>query len=175
MSATLEQDYIGLSATRSAERSPDKISTASSTSSNLCSEDERSSVLNFKETELRLGLPGSESPERKAGSNGVALLFGKSCVSGAKRGFSDAIDGSGKWDLSINGGSEVGFGKDDILFAPLGGKGGEGVKNFNTLQSCLPGSALKEVAGGPVAVKPIEEKKNSSSSAKDHGNAPASK
>lgn len=46
--------------------------------------------LNFKATELRLGLPGSESPERE-----VAL------VAGAKRGFSDAIKGgSWKWALA---------------------------------------------------------------------------
>ncbi|CAI9114162.1 OLC1v1014824C4 [Oldenlandia corymbosa var. corymbosa] len=177
MSATIEQDYIGLSA---AERSPDKISTASSTSSNLCPEDEKSSALNLKETELRLGLPGSESPERKdvvgppSYGSGVALLFGKTCVSGAKRGFSDAIDGSGKWNLSINGG---GSGKDVILFAPLGGEsGGDGVKNFNTLQSCLPGTSLKEVSSGPDPVKPIEDKKIVSSSVKEHGiGAPASK
>ncbi|XP_076950733.1 auxin-responsive protein IAA27-like [Bidens hawaiensis] len=52
--------------------------------------------LNFKATELRLGLPGSESPERE-----VVL------VAGAKRGFSDAIKGgSWKWVLA---GDDVGL------------------------------------------------------------------
>ncbi|XP_076884996.1 auxin-responsive protein IAA27-like [Bidens hawaiensis] len=53
--------------------------------------------LNFKATELRLGLPGSESPERE-----VIL------VAGAKRGFSDAIKGgSWKWVLAGDGGLNV--------------------------------------------------------------------
>ncbi|KAI7736868.1 hypothetical protein M8C21_014409 [Ambrosia artemisiifolia] len=52
--------------------------------------------LNMKATELRLGLPGSESPERTI--NAV-----KNLVSGAKRGFSDT------WGLSNNDGYEDGF------------------------------------------------------------------
>ncbi|KAE9448692.1 hypothetical protein C3L33_19431, partial [Rhododendron williamsianum] len=43
--------------------------------------------LNLKATELRLGLPGSESPEREFG------LCVKGLFSGAKRGFSDTLDG----------------------------------------------------------------------------------
>lgn len=168
MSPILEQDYIGLSEPSSVERSSDKISSSSSSSSNICPEDRKDNVLNLKDTELRLGLPGSQSPERKAGP-GVSL-FGKdledktnglkSSVSGAKRGFSDAIHGSGKWDLRINGGSDVGFG------------GGGATKNISTLQSCLPGHAGKEV-GAPLVAKPVEEK--NTSSAKEHGSAPASK
>jgi len=52
--------------------------------------------LNLKATELRLGLPGSESPERDndllEGKNAYSLCMLKGLVSGAKRGFSDAID-----------------------------------------------------------------------------------
>ncbi|XP_076914682.1 auxin-responsive protein IAA27-like [Bidens hawaiensis] len=54
--------------------------------------------LNLKATELRLGLPGSESPERNINNNiGIKIL-----VSGAKRGFSDTINNnnnisSGTW------------------------------------------------------------------------------
>ncbi|KAJ6835716.1 auxin-responsive protein IAA17-like [Iris pallida] len=59
MTPPLEQDYIGLS---------DR---------------------NMRETELRLGLPGSASPDRKA-PVGLTLAVGPS--SGAKRGFADAID-----------------------------------------------------------------------------------
>ncbi|OIT34174.1 PREDICTED: auxin-responsive protein IAA27-like [Nicotiana attenuata] len=95
MSIPTEHDYIGLS------------SSSSSSSSTDCEELEKSNVLKLKETELRLGLPGSWSPERKA-ENGVSL-FGKDLedkntivaplkifVSGAKRGFSDTIDSSRK-------------------------------------------------------------------------------
>lgn len=53
-------------------------------------------VLNFKATELRLGLPGSESPERV----GFMSLKSSCPVSGAKRVFSDAINGSTKWVFS---------------------------------------------------------------------------
>nr|QCQ83142.1 putative auxin-responsive protein IAA27 [Ambrosia artemisiifolia] len=57
--------------------------------------------LNYKATELRLGLPGSQSPEREA-----AVV--KIPVAGAKRGFLDTINGgSGKWVFAKNGGSEV--------------------------------------------------------------------
>ncbi|XP_028756085.1 auxin-responsive protein IAA27-like [Neltuma alba] len=84
----LEHDYIGLSENRSMDIS------------------EKSSRLNLKETELRLGLPGCESPERK--STNVISLFGKdlqnttaskNIVAGSKRGFCDAIkEGSSrKW------------------------------------------------------------------------------
>ncbi|KAJ4839891.1 hypothetical protein Tsubulata_003199 [Turnera subulata] len=77
--------------------------------------------LNLKATELRLGLPGSESPER--GNNQSPdppphhqLSIGlnnnnKSCFasSRAKRGFSVAIhDGSGNWVFSATAGSDSG-------------------------------------------------------------------
>ncbi|GMN37184.1 hypothetical protein TIFTF001_006607 [Ficus carica] len=119
-----EHDYIGLAESSSSsslmERSSDKISSpppppppSSSSSSALSAttEDEK-----IKETELRLGLPGSHSPDRKPGLGGVSL-FGKdldekhgtnnkTLESGLKRGFSDAIDG--KWVFShARNGSEV--------------------------------------------------------------------
>lgn len=98
------------------EKSCDKIS--SSVSSNLSSEDENTtSSLNFKETELRLGLPGCDSPENN-NKSGVSL-FGKdlqkknngySSASSTpsnknlKRGFPDAISSSSsssrKWIFS---------------------------------------------------------------------------
>ncbi|WOL14566.1 auxin-responsive protein IAA21-like [Canna indica] len=92
MTPPLEHDYIGLS------KSPDKLSAAG--------------ALNLKDTELRLGLPGSESPERVDGGGvGLTLGLSKSFVSGAKRGFSDAIDGTGEWGLPGVKGSEVETGK----------------------------------------------------------------
>nr|AFK49596.1 unknown [Medicago truncatula] len=95
---------------------------------------ERSIGLNLKATELRLGLPGSESPERE---NGGVL---KSLVSGAKRGFSDAITdgGSGKWVLSGNGGSEVGLCKDGNLFSPKA----KGVGECNNQQNPFSASVV---------------------------------
>nr|KYP61636.1 Auxin-responsive protein IAA27 [Cajanus cajan] len=87
--------------------------------------------LNLKATELRLGLPGCESPERER--EGVFK-------SGAKRGFSDAIDGN--W----NAGSEVALGKDAALFSL-------------TATDCTnkPTAVLKETL--PHSPKPLHDKK----------------
>ncbi|KAF3673222.1 Auxin-responsive protein IAA27 [Capsicum annuum] len=116
MSVPLEHDYIGLSETSLMEKSSDKISSSSSSSSS-------SSVLNLKETELRLGLPGSESvgvslfgkdlEDKNLGFNSLSNF-----TSRTKRGFSDAIDASGKWDLSINCRSEADGEKQNLLFSP---------------------------------------------------------
>ncbi|XXG56711.1 hypothetical protein AAC387_Pa03g4054 [Persea americana] len=141
MSPPQEHDYIGLSEVSSMEGS-DKISSASSTLS--AEDDVKSNALNLKETELRLGLPGSESPERKEKSGWVL----KSLVSGAKRGFSDAIDGSG------NNGKAVGG---------LESNGG---------QQLGPSPGVKDGGSTP---KPAQEKKAQVSAANEHGAAPASK
>ncbi|KAJ6700789.1 AUXIN-RESPONSIVE PROTEIN IAA17 [Salix koriyanagi] len=132
-----EHDYIGLSESPAMEIISDKLSPSSTSSSTLTAVEKHSSgssknnntSLNLKETELRLGLPGSQSPERKptVPAAGVSL-FGKdidtnnanayslnplkNLVSGAKRGFSDALDGStGKWVFSDSNGSEVDLSK----------------------------------------------------------------
>ncbi|KAL8458308.1 hypothetical protein ACS0TY_035979 [Phlomoides rotata] len=163
MSIPQEHDYIGLSEPLPVEKSSDKITTASS--SHISSEIQRHNGFNLRGTELRLGLPGSESPERK-GVCGISLFGkdlkdeinggfchspGKSLVSGAKRGFSDAINGAGRWGLSINGGSEGNLGKNAAS------------NSNNTSKPCLP---VKEI----TPVKPVEEKKNEPGTA-----APASK
>jgi len=108
--------------------------------------------LNLKATELRLGLPGRESPEREG-------VFKSAVVSGAKRGFSDAIHGgSGNW----NGGSEVGLGKDAVLFSARGTV--SAAKSLTlTATDCtnqptaLGASALKETV--PLSPKPLHENK----------------
>lgn len=187
MSIPLEHDYIGLSEAPSMERASDKIS--SSSSSTISSDSEKSSALNLKETELRLGLPGSESPERKPQPQLGVPLFGKDLedktngyslgplktfVSGAKRGFSDAIDGSGKWVFSVNGGSEVDLGKGAVLFSPRGGNGVKplaGLDNNNAQKSCMSGPAMKDVAV-PSSPKPVQEKKPPTN---EHASAPAAK
>ncbi|KAL6972781.1 hypothetical protein U1Q18_026954 [Sarracenia purpurea var. burkii] len=170
MSPPLEHDYIGLSEPSSMERSPDKIS--SSSSSTVTTENEKNNALNFKETELRLGLPGSESPERRnTGFSSLSPL--KNFVSGSKRGFSDAIDGSGKWVFSVNGGSEGELGKSVPLFSPRMGKNGSEINNPEQ-QPCLVGPCGKEVvpASSP---KSGQEKKNQVSPVNQHASAPAAK
>ncbi|GMY34318.1 auxin-responsive protein IAA27-like [Fagus crenata] len=189
MSIPLEHDYIGLTETSSMERSPDKLS--SSTSSTLSTEDiDKSSVLNLKETELRLGLPGSESPERKVSlfgkdledkHNGYSLTPLKNLVSGAKRGFSDAIDGSsGKWVFSMSNGSEVDLGKGAVLFSPRGGNGGKSLGvlegKSNTQQSCVSAApTLKEAGSVPQSPKPDQDKQPQLPAANEHASAPAAK
>lgn len=108
MSMPLEHDYIGLTESvpplESSEKSSDRRNNGG---------------LNLKATELRLGLPGSESPRRDDGledNNGYPL---KSSVSGAKRGFSVAIDrASAKWVLPSSAGSEADSSKPGGLFSP---------------------------------------------------------
>ncbi|PKU87376.1 auxin-responsive protein IAA21-like [Dendrobium catenatum] len=121
MAPPLEHDYIGLSEVS------DKLASGE--------------VENLRETELRLGLPGSLSPERK---EKVGLTLGlqlqKGFAAGAKRGFSDAIDGNGKWVFSGIGGSEGEMEKGGVLFSPRGG-GGVGGQTAG---------AGKEVAGKAV-------------------------
>lgn len=96
-----ERNYMGLSDCSSGDCSV--VSPAS---------DEGKRTLNLKATELRLGLPGSQSPERDPGprqssaqldekqlfplhpSNDVHYNHSlKTVVSGNKRGFSDAMNG----------------------------------------------------------------------------------
>ncbi|XP_059286944.1 auxin-responsive protein IAA27-like isoform X2 [Lycium ferocissimum] len=90
MSIPVAHDYIGLSETTS--------SSSSSSSPTDCEDLEKNNVMKLKETELRLGLPGSWSPERKAASG--LSLFGKDLedknTTPLKRGFSYNIDVSKK-------------------------------------------------------------------------------
>ncbi|XP_075510269.1 auxin-responsive protein IAA27-like [Primulina tabacum] len=179
MSTPQEHDYIGLSEPPPLEKTSDKLSTSCSSSKVSAENEGKRAVLNLKETELRLGLPGSKSPERKSvngvslfgtdlkdeGNNGFSQSHLKGFVSGAKRGFSDVIFGCEKWGLCVNGASEVDFGKNDVLFSPRGMNGGS--KNGNNLQSCL--SSVKEI-GSNIPVKPVEGKKN-----ENGATAPASK
>ncbi|XP_061374810.1 auxin-responsive protein IAA27-like isoform X2 [Gastrolobium bilobum] len=195
MSRPLEHDYIGLGPENpSMDGSSEKISSSSSAASTLSSENGKTSSLNFKETELRLGLPGCESPERKSGY-GVSL-FGKdlqnkhnvcsvasplkNLVAGSKRGFSDAIDGSsGKWVFSVNDGSEVDLGKGAPLFSPRGGNVGKpivGLENqTNTQQGNTTSPTIKEVSVVPQSAKPGQEKNNQVARTNEHASAPAAK
>lgn len=155
MSKQLEHDYIGLSEVSSME-----------SSEKLTSGSEGSTGLNLKATELRLGLPGSESPERNDSvggldKNGYPLGMLKNLVFGAKRGFADAIDGgSGKWVFSGSGGSETDLGKGGGLFSPRGGNGAGkllGGSESNNQHSGLGTSVKNDVV--PQSPKHVHEKK----------------
>ncbi|GAA0184750.1 hypothetical protein LIER_32038 [Lithospermum erythrorhizon] len=90
----------------------ENLTTENSRKSSMVSGDFEKSgtVMNMKATELRLGLPGYESPERDD-INVHGLLMVKGIVSGAKRGFSDTIHGGGsnsaKWGLSVGDGGDT--------------------------------------------------------------------
>ncbi|XP_057457902.1 auxin-responsive protein IAA27-like isoform X2 [Lotus japonicus] len=174
MSPPLEHDYIGLG------EKPSMVGTSDNKIS--------SSSLNFKETELRLGLPGCESPERKpAGASSGVSLFGKDlqekkhgplkspvAAVGAKRGFSDAIDGScGKWGFSVADGSEVELGKGAALFSPRGGNVGKPLVALETQTNTTP--AINEVAMAHQSAKPAQEKNKQVDGTNEHASAPAAK
>ncbi|MBA0724457.1 hypothetical protein Golax_021146, partial [Gossypium laxum] len=105
MCTPLEHEYLRFAKTCSMESS-EKISSSSVES---IEDKTRKTSLNLKRTELRLGLPGSHSPDRKVclfgedlesndTSNGFGVTPLKKLGSGAKRDFSYAIDGPNeKW------------------------------------------------------------------------------
>lgn len=181
MTSPLQHDYISLSETHTMERSSEDISSCFSSTEN-----NKNNVLNLKQTELRLGLPGSVSPERKHGNE--VPLFGKvlkdtkvggfcplqNFLSGAKRGFCDATHGSEKWALTIDHRSEVpDLVKGSALYSPRNGNGGlEG--NNNNHKSCLHGLSVKEASLTTTGLKPVEEKKTSTTN-ENTTNTPASK
>ncbi|XP_048335073.1 auxin-responsive protein IAA9 [Ziziphus jujuba] len=108
-----ERNYLGLS---------DCSSVDSSTVSSLSEESKNN--MNFKATELRLGLPGSQSPERETelcllgsgkldekplfpllpSKDGIYSSSQKNVVLGNKRGFSDTMDGFSEGKFSGNPG-----------------------------------------------------------------------
>ncbi|BFG35686.1 hypothetical protein CerSpe_219600 [Prunus speciosa] len=105
-----ERNYLVLS---------DCSSVDSSTVSSLS--EEKKNKLNFKATELRLGLPGSQSPEREPdlcllspgkldekplfpllpSKDGICSSSQKNVVSGNKRGFADTMDGFSEVKSSV--------------------------------------------------------------------------
>ncbi|CAL5438349.1 unnamed protein product [Camellia sinensis] len=182
-----EHDYIGLSELPSMENSEKLTTISSEDHHHNNNRNNNNKGLNLKATELRLGLPGSESPERKnvvghggleEKKNGYPLGAVKGLVSGAKRGFSDTIDGgSGKWVFSGSGGSDVDLGKNGGLFSPRGVNGGgktHGVPEINTQQSSMASIGMKEAV--PLSPKPVTpEKKPLIPAGNAHGTAPAAK
>ncbi|XP_024028623.1 auxin-responsive protein IAA27 [Morus notabilis] len=153
MSMPLEHDYIGLS---------ESIPVPSMETSSKINNHKNKNGLNLKATELRLGLPGSESPERDDDADDVAGGLKISLVSaGAKRVFSDAIDGaSGNWVFS-SGSSD----SPANLFSPksVNNAGSDQCKNQTT-------SAKDGVSVPPQSPKPLHDKIS-----KPQASAPASK
>lgn len=159
MSKPLEHDYIRLSEVSSMENPNKTFSSAKTPTFSIDNEKGRG-----LKTELSLGLPGSESPERKPAygvtlfgkeldgnpQNGLSVGSLKNSASGAKRGFPHSTDGSEEWVLSINGRSEANLCKDGGLYSP------------------------REVPV-PSTPKPVQEKKPHGSAANEHGGAPAAK
>ncbi|KAK1578096.1 hypothetical protein Q3G72_027472 [Acer saccharum] len=171
-----------LSSSSSSSSSSTLSTEQNSSSSNNNNNNSNKALLDFKETELRLGLPGSKSAERKPTNNGVSVsLFGKdienssskgcslsplkNIVSGAKRGFSDAIDGSSaNWGLSMNGKSEADLCKGTVLYSPRGG----GLDEKNKI--------IKETSVLPQSTKAAQEKKkNQLPASNEPTSAPAAK
>ncbi|KAJ9183933.1 hypothetical protein P3X46_007727 [Hevea brasiliensis] len=161
MSMPLEHDYIGLSSeVPPMENSDNKFTSVG---------------LNLKATELRLGLPGSESPDRGNGNSQLSIGApnnsnnsnscnnnNKSFVSGAKRGFSVAIHGgSVNWVFSGSAGSEPDF-------SPIAANAGKVITGSD--------SVTVNIDGLPQSPKPVaQEKKNQVPAVNGHGVAPASK
>uniref|UniRef100_A0A2P2KL19 Auxin-responsive protein n=1 Tax=Rhizophora mucronata TaxID=61149 RepID=A0A2P2KL19_RHIMU len=166
MSRPQEHDYIGLSETPSMERISDKLSSSSSSSTltteekNGCKNNTKS--LNLKETELSLGLPGLSLFGKDIDTKGYSVSPLKNLVSGAKRGFSDAIDGNR---------SEVNSTKVAVFFSSRG-------ENVGSQKLFIPARSKKEVVGGAAGAqspKPIQEKNNQVSGGNEKDSAPAAK
>lgn len=115
VAASPSMDCLSQNGTKFRERNYLRLSPCSSVDSSAVSNlsEENKSNLNLKATELRLGLPGSLSPEREQefsmmssgepdektllqllpSKDGYSVVSQKNVVSGNKRGFSDTMEG----------------------------------------------------------------------------------
>ncbi|KAL2499519.1 Auxin-responsive protein IAA9 [Abeliophyllum distichum] len=181
-----ERNYLGLS---------DCSSVGSSAVSNVS--EEKKNNLNLNATELRLGLPGSRSPERDSDFNvltsgkldekqlfpllpskdGICSLSQKPIVSGNKRGFSDTVDGfseikssvfsDGKWMFNATG-SDSGT-PQSVVEAKLAGNAGINVMLSNNSSGAQP-SMKKE-----VPTRAPQEGHNKMNGSNNNSSAPAAK
>ncbi|XP_068655562.1 auxin-responsive protein IAA9-like [Aristolochia californica] len=155
-----ERNYMGISECSSVERSVFSIPS-----------EKKETSLNLKATELRLGLPGSQSPPRdpELCPLGTAKLdekplfplapLQKTVVSGNKRGFSDAMDGFPEGNFSAN------HGVNTIL------------SSRPPVNSGLKTSSVKDQVAGPPSVLKDSAKvsREKMSSPNNTGSAPAAK
>ncbi|XVE55658.1 hypothetical protein DITRI_Ditri03aG0176300 [Diplodiscus trichospermus] len=176
-----ERNYMGLS---------DCSSVDSSAVSHVSEESKAS--LNLKATELRLGLPGSQSPERNPelcllssaqldekplfplhpSSDGHHSTSQKNVVSGNKRGFSDAMD-------EFSEGKFISNSKVDVLLSPrpssnLGLNSGSVLENLGAQPTKVEEiTNQKVVQDRPRAAN--ETRPNPNVSANNNSGAPATK
>ncbi|XP_024026673.1 auxin-responsive protein IAA9 isoform X1 [Morus notabilis] len=173
-----ERNYMGLSDCSSGDCSV--VSPAS---------DESKRTLNLKATELRLGLPGSQSPERDPGprqssaqldekklfplhpSNDVHYNHSlKTVVSGNKRGFSDAMNGFSEGKYMTN--ADVNLVLSPRPISNMGLKTGSALDNIGTQPSKVKDSAPPKIPQErPRAANESRSTQNGSA----NSNAPASK
>ncbi|KAI0515552.1 hypothetical protein KFK09_008217 [Dendrobium nobile] len=150
MTPPLEHYYMGMQ-----ELSPDVCSGKPFTSSPASSgdggvvEEEGEKIgLNLKETELRLGLPGSDSPERMDGV-GLSLGMPRGIVAGAKRGFNAATEGVGQWDRSHGSGTDGGKLFWPVTEKEVGTVGKQVEKESNAADRAIGPAAKAQVVGWP--------------------------
>ncbi|KAL5988390.1 hypothetical protein ACLOJK_036154 [Asimina triloba] len=175
-----ERNYMGFS---------DSSSVDSSAVSSLSQEKDTS--LNLKATELRLGLPGSQSPVREPelcllsstkldekplfplhpSKDGIFSTLPKTVVSGNKRGFSDAMDGFSEEKFNGN------TGMNSIALSrtlPVAGGKPASVKE----QSGGSSAVLKEIVTPKVSqdrTRGPGDINHNQSGSNNNGNAPAAK
>ncbi|XP_048226901.1 auxin-responsive protein IAA8 isoform X1 [Ricinus communis] len=171
-----ERNYMGLSDCSSVDSS---IAPSSS--------DESKTRLNLKATELRLGLPGSQSPQRNSelsllsstqfdekpffplnpSNDGHYSSTQKNVVSGNKRGFSDAMDGFSEGKLEVN-----------VMLSPrpspnLGLKPGSALENFGP-----EAAKVKDVVtpkGAPERHHGTNDARSNHNASANNNNTPATK
>ncbi|XP_075082084.1 auxin-responsive protein IAA8-like isoform X1 [Nicotiana tabacum] len=152
-----ERNYMGLSDCSSVDSCT--ISTSSG-DNNACG-------LNLKATELRLGLPGSLSPERGIETCPLAsnekLLFPlhpakdsalavsqKTVVTGNKRGFSDAMDGFSEGKFMPNSGVKAGDTKETSRVQPPKMKEATNQNTVPERTSAVNGASNRVGSGAPA-------------------------
>ncbi|GKV33519.1 hypothetical protein SLEP1_g42024 [Rubroshorea leprosula] len=153
--------------------------------------DDRKASLNLKATELRLGLPGSQSPGRNKelclissaqldekplfplhpSSDGHCSSSQKTVVSGNKRGFSDAMDGFSEGKFLSN--SEVNAMLSPRPTSNLGLKPGSGLENLGAQPTEAKEMATQKVLDRPHATN--ETRPNHNGSTNNNSGAPATK
>ncbi|CAL9227281.1 unnamed protein product [Arabidopsis halleri] len=138
-SVAAEHNYIGLSEFPTMEATTMSDKTKTRDNNNV-----DDNGLNFKATELRLGLPGSESPDR-VDSRFLALNKSSCPVSGAKRVFSDAINESNKWIFSTGSTTATG----DV--GSGSGPGSSAVKDGKSTTFPKPAVPVKEKKSSATA------------------------
>ncbi|KAK4426500.1 Auxin-responsive protein IAA9 [Sesamum alatum] len=137
MASSASADRVAQNGLGLKERNYLGLSDSSSVDSSVVPEEKKSN-LNLKATELRLGLPGSQSPERESdftllspgkldekqlfplipSKDGICLLSQKTVVSGNKRGFSDTVDGFSESKSTM-------FNEGNWMFNPAGSDSGQ--------------------------------------------------